>query len=318
MLAQPPDRRHLRRPPDDETVEQRPGTLHLPRSEMPGMRSCVEPYLGVLCLVIAAASGIAAPACAQERGDSVRVRLMDGNRMERRLLAIDSSKVAVRWRLDDHVFPLKEVTRLDGWRLGRDRADQSFRLLPRRMACTPRLQRLNSAGVTTARGLAEPRGNAECPRLLRSCNLATSRWAVPELAPSFDPWTVVLQQAGNAAQQGIPLPAYDDMGNPISRREIEARMRSGGGGGVMGGLLGALVGGGVGLVMACNISPCEIFGPPSSPREDAFAVVTFLSGLVWGIAFGAIAGSETSGIDRWEALEQIRAERRRAATRRGQ
>ena len=182
------------------------------------MRSCLEPYLGVLCLVITAAaeSGIAAPVCAQERGDSVRVRLIDGNRIERRLLAIDSSKVAVRWRLDDHVYPLKEVTRLDVWRLGQDGADESFRLLHRRMAWTPRLQGLNSAG---------PRGNAECPRLLRSCNPATSRWAVPELAPSFDRWTVVLQRGGNAGQQRIPLPAYDDLGNPISRRQIEARMR---------------------------------------------------------------------------------------------
>ncbi len=278
------------------------------------MRSCLEPYLGVLCLVItaAAASGIAAPVCAQERGDSVRVRLLDGNRIERRLLAIDSSKVTVRWRLDDRVYPLKEIPRLDVWRLGQDRADESFRLLPKGMAWTPGVHFM---AVTTTQGLAEPRGNAACPQILRSCNRATTRWAVPELAPSFDRWTVVLQQAGKAGQQRIPLPAYDDMGNPISRREIEARMRSGGGG--AGGLLGGLLGGGLGLVMACGICPCEIFGSPCSPREEAFAAVTFLSSLAWGIAIGAITGNETSSIDRWEALEQIRANRRRAPTRRG-
>lgn len=275
------------------------------------MRSCLEPYLGVLCLVITAAaeSGIAAPVCAQERGDSVRVRLIDGNRIERRLLAIDSSKVAVRWRLDDHVYPLKEVTRLDVWRLGQDGADESFRLLHRRMAWTSRLQGLNSAG---------PRGNAECPRLLRSCNPATSRWAVPELAPSFDRWTVVLQRGGNAGQQRIPLPAYDDLGNPISRRQIEARMRGGEGAEVLSGVLGGVLGGGLGLALAVGICPIEIFGPGCSPRDEAFAVVAFLSGLVWGITFGAIVGNEMSSIDRWEALEQIRAERRRASTRRGQ
>lgn len=283
------------------------------------MRSCLEPYLGVLCLVItAAASGIAAPVWAQERGDSVRVRLMDGNRIVRRLLAIDSSKVAVGWRLDDHVYPLKEVTRLDVWRLGQDRVDESFRLLPKGMSWTPRVQRLNFAGVTTAQGLAEPRGNAECPQLLRSCNPATSRWAVPPLAPSFNRWTV-LRQAGKAGQQRIPLPAYDDRGNPISHRQIEARMRSGGGGGGGGGgLLGGLLGAGVGLVMACGICPCEIFGPPCSPRENAFAGVAFFSSLAWGIVIGAIAQKEASSIDRWEALEQIRANRRRAPTRRGQ
>ena len=272
------------------------------------MRSCLEPYLGVLCLVITAAaeSGIAAPVCAQERGDSVRVRLIDGNRIERRLLAIDSSKVAVRWRLDDHVYPLKEVTRLDVWRLGQDGADESFRLLHRRMAWTPRLQGLNSAG---------PHGNAECPQLLRSCNTATSRWAVPKLAPSFDRWTVVLQRRGNAGQQRIPLPAYDDLGNPITRGQIEARMRGGEGAGVLGGVLGGALGGGLGLALAVDI--CGLF-ERCSPREDAFAGLAFFSGSLWGIVAGAIVGSGTSSIDRWEALEQIRAERRRASNRRGQ
>ncbi len=95
-------------------------------------------------------------------------------------------------------------------------------------------------------------------------------------------------------------------------------MRSDGGGGVVGGLLGILVGGGLGLALAANTCPLEIFGPGCSPRDEAFAVVAFLSGLVWGITFGVIAGNEMSSIDRWEALEQIRANRRRAPTRRGQ
>ena len=94
-------------------------------------------------------------------------------------------------------------------------------------------------------------------------------------------------------------------------------MRGGEGAGALGGVLGGVLGGGLGLALAVGICPIEIFGPGCSPRDEAFAVVAFLSGLVWGIALGVLAGSE-SGIDRWEALEQIRAERRRASTRRGQ
>ena len=256
------------------------------------MRKCLEPYLGVLCLVIAAAaaSGIAVPVCAQERGDSVGVRLKDGNRIERRLLAIDSSKVAVHWRLDDHVYSLKEVTQLDVWRLGQDRADESFRRLPGRIAWTPRVQGLNFP--------------------------ATSRWAARELAPNFDRWTVVVERTENAGQQPVPLPAYDDMGNPITRAEIEARMRSGAVGEGVGGLIGGLLGGGLGLLVAINLCPIEVFGPGCSPRDEAYATVAVLSGLAWGIFLGASAGSDS--INRWEALEQIRAERLQAPTGGGQ
>ncbi len=59
---------------------------------------------------------LAAGAPAQERGDSVRVSLRDGNRIEGRLLSLDSSELAVRWRLDDHTYALSEVERLEAWR----------------------------------------------------------------------------------------------------------------------------------------------------------------------------------------------------------
>jgi hypothetical protein len=183
------------------------------------------------------------------------------------------------------------------------------------MVWTPRVQGLDFTDVTTALGPVERRVNAEYPRLRQPCNPPTSLWAVPESAPSFDPWTVVLKQAGNAGQQRIPLPAYDYMGNPIDHTEIEARMRGGGEGGGAGGLLGALVGGGLGLALGFGIiCPIEYLGPGCSPRDEAYRTVAILSGFAWGIAVGAFVGSEISGIDRWEALEQIRAERRRART----
>ena len=64
---------------------------------------------------------------------------------------------------------------------------------------------------------------------------------------------MVLQRGGKAGQQRTSLPAYDDMGNPISRREIEARMRSGSGAG--GGLLGGLV-----IGLAENLSGAYLGG----------------------------------------------------------
>ena len=256
------------------------------------MRSCLEPRSCVLYLVLvaAAASGIASPVRAQERGDTIR------------------------WRLDYHVFPLQDVTRHDVRGLDGDRADESFPPVLRPIVWTPRVEGLDFVGVTTAQDMVERRVKAECPQLLQSCNPATTRWAVPGSALSFDPWALALRQAGNAGQQRIPLPAYDDMGNPIYREEIEARMRGAGNGVAAGGLLGGLVGGGLGLALGLSICPMEILGPGCSPRDEAYRSVAILSGLVWGIAVGAFIGSEISGIDRWEALEQIRAERRRALT----
>jgi len=228
-LGRPTDRR------DRQTAHGIPES-HLPRAEVPTVRSFVESCCGVLCLVIAvvAASGVAAPLFAQDGGE---------------------------------------------------RADAA-------------------------------RGDAECSVVLRSCNPATTRWAVPEPSPSLDRGTSVLLRADRAGQQDVLLPAYDDMGNPISRAEIMARMHGAGGAGVLGGVLGAVVGGGLGAVMACGICPCDfVWGSPCSPREEAFRVVAFLSGLVWGAALGAVAGSEIGGVNRWEALEQIRAERRETPTR---
>jgi len=256
------------------------------------MRRCFKPRLCVLCLVVmaAAASGIATPVCAQERGDTVR------------------------WRLDYHVYPLQDVTRYDLWGLGQDRVDESFRRVLRPMVWTPPVQGLEFAGVTTALGRVERRGNAECPQLLQSFNPATNLWAVPESAPSFDPWVVALKQAGRAGQQRLPLAAYDDMGSPINLAEIEARMRGAGNGAMAGGLIGALVGGGLGAALGLSICPIEILGPGCSPRDEAYMTVAIISGIVWGIAGGAFVGSEIGTIDRWEALEKIRAERRRAPT----
>ena len=114
---------------------------------------------------------------------------------------------------------------------------------------------------------------------------------------------------GEARQQAVPLPALDDMGNPITRVEIEARMRPGGAMGFLGGVLGGLVGGFLGLLGA--IGECGIL-ENCSPREDALAEVWFLSGLTWGAVLGGIGAHELREIDRWEALERIRAERRAA------
>jgi hypothetical protein len=91
-------------------------------------------------------------------------------------------------------------------------------------------------------------------------------------------------------------------------------MRGGRNGAGAGGFLGGLVGGGLGLFVGSAICPMEILGPGCSPRDEAYASVALLSGIVWGIAVGAFIGGEISGIDRWEALEQIRAERRRVPT----
>ena len=165
------------------------------------------------------------------------------------------------------------------------------------------------ADVVTVRRLLKRREDVLCPHLGQSCPAATSRWAVA-WAPSLDPWAVALKQAGNGGQERIPLPAYDDRGIPIDRAEIEARMRGAGTGRAAGGLVGGLVGGGLGFLLGSTICPVEILGPGCSPRDEAYAFVAFLSGLAWGVAVGAFIGGEISGTDRWEALEQIRAERR--------
>jgi hypothetical protein len=90
-------------------------------------------------------------------------------------------------------------------------------------------------------------------------------------------------------------------------------MSGAGGAGVLGGVIGAVVGGGLGLVAACSICPCDFWGSPCSPQEEAFSLVAFLSGLTWGAVGGALAAGDAHRIDRWEALEQIRAERRESS-----
>ena len=83
----------------------------------------------------------------------------------------------------------------------------------------------------------------------------------------------------------------------------------------MGGLLGGVVGGLIGGLIAVSVCPFEILGPGCSPRDEALAAVAVLSGLAWGGTLGAIAGQEMREIDRWEALELIRAERQGVGTR---
>lgn len=261
------------------------------------MWSCLQPPLRVLCLVVAAAvaGGTATTLWAQERRDTVR------------------------WPLDDPFYLLQDVTRHDLWGLGRDRGNESLRRFQRSLVPMPRVQGLDHTAVIPARGLVERHLNAGCPQLLRDCNHSTGRRAAPWLPPSFEHWTVVLKQARNAGQQRVPLPAYDDIGNPITRAEVESRMRGGWEGRATGGLIGALVGGGLGLALGLGvICPIEYLGPGCSPRDEAYRTVAILSGFAWGIAIGALAGGEISQIDRWEALEQIRAERRRVRTRGGE
>ena len=140
----------------------------------------------------------------------------------------------------------------------------------------------------------------------------------PASGPLQDPRRVWLQpealQAGRCTgQQDSLLQAYDDLGNPIAQWEIEARMRGAGGAGVLGGVIGAVVGGGLGLVAACSICPCDFWGTPCSPQEEAFSLVAFFTGLTWGAVGGALAAGDAHRIDRWEALEQIRAERRESS-----
>jgi len=112
------------------------------------------------------------------------------------------------------------------------------------------------------------------------------------------------------AQESAPLFATDDLGNPITAEEISARMRSAGYRPFIGGLIGAVVGGAVGLGLASSICPFEVFGPSCSPRDEAMSAVAGIGGFVWGIALGAIAGKNSGEIDKWEALELIREERR--------
>lgn len=120
------------------------------------------------------------------------------------------------------------------------------------------------------------------------------------------------RSADTVCQEAEPLPAFDDFGNPISLEEIEALMRSGGGVGVLGGVLGVVLGGAIGAGIA--FGQCGIL-ENCSPRQDALAIVAFFSGVVWGGALGGILASNVREIDRWEALEKVRAERRSVAGR---
>ena len=247
----------------------------------------VDFRLYVLCstLAAAAATGAATPLWAQQRGDSVS------------------------WCLNCRAYRLQNLTRHDLGGLGRD---QSMRRARQPLMWTPQVQRFDLAGAGTALGLVEPCNNAGCAQLFQSRGPATSRWPVAEPAPSFDPWAVGFKPAGAAGQQEMPLPVYDDSGNPISIEAIEARMRGGGTGAAAGGFLGGLVGGGLGVLLGLAICPIEYLGPGCSPRDEAYRTVAILSGFAWGIAGGILAGHEIEEIDRWEALEQIRAERRGA------
>lgn len=208
--------------------------------------------------------------------------------------------------------------------VGQDRVDDAFAWHPRRVAWISHVQVLNRGDFSGAPAFAKLDPKEVCSRLVRACYATSRRRGAPELAAASRLPSVTLIPAlglsgapgatgplGKASQQADVLPAYDDAGFPITRGEIEARMRSGAGvlGGVLGSVLGLLVG-----AVAAPDCPFEIFGPPCSPREDALVPVAILSGLAWGAAVGAIIGSE-AGIDRWDALKQIRAERRAAANR---
>jgi hypothetical protein len=116
------------------------------------------------------------------------------------------------------------------------------------------------------------------------------------------------------AQEARPLFATDDLGQPITPEEIAARMRSAGSRPVIGGVLGGLLGGLAGVVIALDLCPIEVFGPGCSPRDDALATVIALGGLAWGATLGSLAGGSHE-IDKWEALELIREERRRESVR---
>jgi len=126
--------------------------------------------------------------------------------------------------------------------------------------------------------------------------------------------------ASGVWQEAMPLPVYDDFGELITRAEIEDRMRSGKGAGILGGVAGAVAGLYIGLLIADAI--CEVFyfyplpPEPCSPREEALQEVAAWGSLAWGITGGFLIGDRLRGIDRWEALEKIRAERR--AARRGE
>lgn len=113
-----------------------------------------------------------------------------------------------------------------------------------------------------------------------------------------------------ACQEAEPLPVLDDFGVPITLEEIEARMRSGAGAAVLGGLLG----GGLGLALGAVIAfdQCGLW-ERCSPREEAIGGVAILAGLAWGAALGSMGARGAREVDRWEALELIRAERRLAS-----
>lgn len=111
------------------------------------------------------------------------------------------------------------------------------------------------------------------------------------------------------SQERVPLNALDDFGEPITRSEIESRMRGGGAGGLIGGVLGAALLGFAGAAFA--FEQCGLF-ENCSPRQDAFAGLAFIGGIGWGAVLGGVVGSQARAIDRWEALARIRAERRDA------
>jgi hypothetical protein len=109
-------------------------------------------------------------------------------------------------------------------------------------------------------------------------------------------------------QEARALPVYDDFGVEITLSEIEGRMRSGRGMAVLGGVLGGALGLAIGGAIAFD--QCGIF-EECSPRDEAIGGVAVLAGLAWGVALGSMVAESARTIDRWEAVELIRAERRR-------
>ena len=126
-----------------------------------------------------------------------------------------------------------------------------------------------------------------------TCPLATGA----AQAPTIDSTAV--------AMRAVRLPVVDNEGNVIPESEIDAKLRRGRWG-VTKSLIGALVGT-VLFALATDPSAECVSWDPCTPREEWMSDNGPLVGLVVGALVGAAIPD--GGVDRWRAIEIIRAER---------
>ena len=130
--------------------------------------------------------------------------------------------------------------------------------------------------------------------LVLSATLLTAR--VEAQAPTIDSTAV--------AARAERLPVLDNSGNVIAESEIAALIRPGRWRVtkvVIGGLLGLIA-----FAAASDPGPMCVDWDPCSPREEwMMNAAPWFGMLIGGLTFAAIPG----GVDRWHAIELIRAQR---------